>query len=73
MITPKQSKAARALLGWRGDTLARGAGISKSTLADFERGAHTPISNNMKSIEMAFKTAGVVFIGLTGVNRPEKT
>ncbi len=71
MITPRQSKAARALLGWNQAQLAKAAGVARPTVADFERGARDPIPNNMKSIEITLKTAGVRFVGLTGVDKPE--
>ncbi len=68
MITPRQCKAARALLGWNQHGLAKGAGISTPTVGDFERGARSPIHGTMEKIELALKTAGIRFIGQTGVD-----
>lgn len=69
MITPTQCKAARALLRWNHHKMAKAANISSSTLAQFERG-RTLIPNNMKALELAFRTAGIRFIGLIGVVGP---
>ena len=72
MITPKQCRAARALLDWDQHKLAKGASVGRSTIARFEHGEVTPVTNNMKAIEMAFQTVGIVFVGTTGVDLPEK-
>lgn len=37
-MSPRQCKAARALLGWKQDKLAVKAGISKRTVVRFESG-----------------------------------
>ncbi len=42
--------------------LAKAANVSRQTIADFERGAHIPISNNLASIVAAFQKAGMEFI-----------
>lgn len=65
-ITPKQSRAARALLGWTQPDLAKAANIGRTTVADFERGKSTPIPNNMASIQSALETAGITFIPENG-------
>ena len=58
-ISPAQSRAARGWLGWSQRELAKRAGVSLSTVQDFERGQRTPISNNMAAIRRALETAGV--------------
>lgn len=63
---PKQSRAARSLLGWTQPDLAKAANIGQSTVADFETGKRTPIPNNMQSIQSALETAGITFIPENG-------
>ncbi|WP_431208747.1 helix-turn-helix domain-containing protein [Burkholderia cepacia] len=43
-VLPEQVKAARALLAWSQQELARKAHVATSTVADFERGVRTPMS-----------------------------
>lgn len=54
------------MLGWSQAELAKAANVSRQTIADFERGAHTPISNNIASIVSAFEKAGIEFIPQNG-------
>lgn len=62
MISPAQCRAARALLEWNQPVLAEAAGVSPSTLRDFESGKRTPIANNLVAIQSALEAAGVIFI-----------
>ena len=62
MILPSQCRAARALLGWSQDDLAKKADVSKQTLADFERGARNPYKRTLLAIYSALQTAGIAFI-----------
>lgn len=73
MITVQQCKAARALLKWRQDHLAKAAGLGMATVADYESARREPTYYCMTSIERALREAGAVFIGLTGVDLPEKS
>ncbi|WP_390895435.1 helix-turn-helix domain-containing protein [Bradyrhizobium diazoefficiens] len=52
-LTPKLVKAARALLAWSQQDLAKSAGVATSTIADFERGQRTPVANNAQAIRDA--------------------
>ena len=61
-ITPEQCRAARSLLGWSQEELAAQTGISRPTIAEFERGTRTPYPNNMTAMLEVFEAAGVVFI-----------
>ena len=54
------------MLGWSQGELAKAANGSRQTIADFERGAHMPISNNLASIIAAFQEAGIEFIPENG-------
>jgi transcriptional regulator with XRE-family HTH domain len=62
MITSTQSRVARALLAWSQQDLATEAKVGSSTVADFERGQRSPISNNIEAIKSAFDRNGVRFI-----------
>ncbi|XUY30292.1 helix-turn-helix transcriptional regulator (plasmid) [Agrobacterium sp. rho-8.1] len=55
------------MLGWSQAQLATESNVSRQTIADFERGAHIPINNNILSIITAFKNAGIEFISEEGV------
>ncbi len=68
--TPRQVKAARALLAWTQTELAKEAKIATSTLADFERGERTPITNNAEAIAAALKRHGIRFTGGGAVTGP---
>jgi transcriptional regulator with XRE-family HTH domain len=74
-ISPEQSRAARALLGWSQEDLEKYSRVAKKTIADFERGAQIPYARTLKDIEEALEVGGVVFIpedgGGVGVRRRE--
>ncbi len=61
-ILPAQSRGARGLIQWSQTQLAEKAGISLSTVADFEKGRRLPIPNNLAAIRKALENAGVKFI-----------
>jgi len=69
-LTPKQSKAGRALLAWSQKELANRAGIATSTVADFERGHRKPVPQNAEAIRKTFEGAGVAFLADGAVNGP---
>ena len=60
-ILPAQSRGARGLIQWSQTQLAEKAGISLSTVADFEKGRRQPIPNNLAA-RKALENAGVKFI-----------
>lgn len=63
MISEKQIKAARALLGFRQSDLVKKAGISIATLNNIERGAQTdPKISTLKAIQGALEKQGIAFI-----------
>jgi transcriptional regulator with XRE-family HTH domain len=66
MITPEQSRAARALLNWSQPQLALASGASVSTIRDFETGKREPIANNLRALRTALEAAGVEFIAENG-------
>jgi transcriptional regulator with XRE-family HTH domain len=65
-ITPEQSRAARAMLGWSQDDLESRTAVAKKTIADFERGALIPYKRNLGEIQSAFEAAGITFISENG-------
>ena len=58
-MSPQQSRAARAWLGWSQVQLAKRAGVSLSTVQDYERGQRTPIANNIAAMRRAVEAAGI--------------
>lgn len=61
MLSPEQSRAARAWLDWSQEDLAQKAGVAPSTIRDFEKGRRVPIKNNLDAIEAAFRVEGITF------------
>jgi hypothetical protein len=61
-ITPEQCRAARALLGWSALELAEHANVGYSTVADFERGARSPLPESLTAMRTALERGGVLFI-----------
>lgn len=59
MITPAQCRAARALLDWSQQDLAKAAHLGLSTIRDFENGRRVPTHNNLRGIKIALVEAGV--------------
>lgn len=62
ILTPEQTKAARALLAWTQQELATAARVSLSTVADFERGLRTPVANNAQAMREALEAEGLQFV-----------
>lgn len=61
-ISPEQCRAARAMLSWSQDYLAKAASVSRSTVADFERGVRVPVPNNIAAMKSVFEQAGIEFL-----------
>ena len=59
MITPAQCRAARALLDWSQQDLAKAAHLGLSTIRDFEKSRRVPTHNNLHRIKLALEEAGV--------------
>lgn len=58
MITPAQCRAARALLDWSQQDLAKAAHLGLSTIRDFEKGRRVPTHNNLRGIKLALEEGG---------------
>lgn len=59
IISPEQCRAARAWLDWQQKQLAEAAGVSLSTVRDFEAGRRVPMANNAKALVAALEAGGV--------------
>jgi transcriptional regulator with XRE-family HTH domain len=57
-----QCRAGRALLKWSQTQLADTAGVSLSTVNDFEIDKREPRSDNLNAMRLALEEAGVEFI-----------
>ena len=62
MITGRQIRAARALLGWSQQQLADKAVVSVNALKRLERSSVDTRISTMSSVQKALETAGVEFI-----------
>ena len=62
MISGKQIRAARALLGWKQRELAAAAGLSEVSIKNAERGVVDSRGSTLNAIQRAFDSAGVVFL-----------
>ncbi len=69
-LAPRHVKAARALLAWSQQDLAKAAKVATSTVADFERGQRTPVANNAEAIRTALESAGIRFLPTGAVIGP---
>jgi len=58
-LTPRGCRAGRALAGFTQARLARMAGVSRLTIANFENGSRTPIPANLAAIKSALEAEGV--------------
>jgi transcriptional regulator with XRE-family HTH domain len=66
MMTPPQSRAARALLGWSQEELAAAAHVSVGTIRNFESGKSVPMYNTLAGMQRALEDAGILFITENG-------
>jgi ribosome-binding protein aMBF1 (putative translation factor) len=65
MISSKQIKAARMLLGWKGKDLADKSGVGITTLRRYEAQDGIPNANKfvIRAIKICLEEAGVIFSG----------
>ena len=61
-MTREQCRAARGWLDWGHKELAAAAGVSLSTVRDFEAGRRAPIANNLKAMRAALEARGIAFV-----------
>jgi transcriptional regulator with XRE-family HTH domain len=73
MITGRQVKVAREMLGWSLARLASMAAVSDETIRKLESGRHRPGGDTILSIQHALEAAGVEFVeGVPGVRLKAK-
>ncbi len=72
-FNPEMCRAGRALLGITQTQLARQAGVSRLTVAHFERGERKPIPANLAAIRSALEASGIAFVPGGAVLRGETT
>ncbi len=65
-ISPNLCRAARYLLNLSQQDLAEVAGVARSTVAEFERGARMPVADNVVAMRTALITGGAEFINPNG-------
>ena len=65
MISARQIRSARALLGWSQETLAERAIISVSALRRLELGETDPRVSTVTAVQAALEQAGIVFTPAT--------
>ena len=65
MISSRQIKAARMLLGWKGQDLADKSGVGVATLRRYEAQDGIPNANKfvIKAIKTCLEEAGIIFSG----------
>lgn len=61
-MTPAQCRAARALLNWSQEELARRSGVAVSSIRTFEVGKSHPMRNNMAALVGALEQGGAVLV-----------
>ena len=66
MVTPGQCRAARGLLGWNQQELARNARVGIVTVHQLETGVSQPRRATLDVIRRALELAGVEFIDENG-------
>jgi predicted transcriptional regulator len=66
MITPEQCRAARGLLAWSQNELAKKARVGVVTVHQLEAGSSQPRLATLDVIRRAFESAGVEFIDENG-------
>ena len=66
MITPSQCRAARGLLEWSQQELAKRAQVGIVTVHQLEAGTSQPRRATLQAIQRAFELAGVEFIDENG-------
>lgn len=58
-MSPEQSRAARAWLGWSQRQLAKRANVSPNTVYGFEAGRRVPTPNNISAMRRTLEEGGI--------------
>lgn len=67
-MSPEQSRAARAWLDMSQDQLAAAAGVSNSTVRDFEAGRRKPIGVTLAAMRAVLEAKGIAFVDGEGTS-----
>jgi transcriptional regulator with XRE-family HTH domain len=67
MVTTEQIKAARAMLDWSQEDLAKFSGVSSPAIKNLERRNNKPRAETLNAIKAALEDAGIEFLGEVGV------
>jgi transcriptional regulator with XRE-family HTH domain len=70
MILPAQLRAARALVGWSREALAKASGVPAPTIRDFELEKTDPKQGTVQKWRRALEQAGVEFQEATETSGP---
>jgi transcriptional regulator with XRE-family HTH domain len=65
ILTPALCRAARGLLDWTQSDIAEKAGVSRSTIRDYEGGHHDIHRATEAQLRLAFEEGGVVFVEMS--------
>ncbi len=68
LITGKQCRAARAILGWTIDDLAENSGLARSVILRLEKEETNIRHTSLSALLKTFSKANIEFIGLHGVS-----
>ncbi len=63
MLTGRQIRAARSLLGWNQTELAMAAGIAVNSVKNLEGGMTEPNPRTIIALRKALEAAGVILLG----------
>ncbi|WP_342629775.1 helix-turn-helix domain-containing protein [Nguyenibacter vanlangensis] len=66
MITARQIRAGRALLGWSQQQLADRAILSRNAVAKLERGEVDPRASTVEAVRRILEQHGVIFVPASG-------
>jgi len=61
-IAPAQLRAARAWLGWSQDELSLKSGVSKHSIARYERGRSVAYDETLAMLKSTLEAAGITFL-----------
>ncbi|MCS0493777.1 helix-turn-helix domain-containing protein [Ancylobacter mangrovi] len=61
-LSPEQCRAARGLLDWTQESLAARAGVSRSTVRDFERHRHALHRGTESLLIRTLQDAGIILL-----------
>ena len=67
MITSAQCRAARSLLSWTQEDLAKKSVVGLNTIRKFEGGKTSPHSSTLKLLRDAFEAVGIEFTDDNGI------